>query len=61
MKSYLFAAYIVEVARITKKILIAWDVEMKKSLLKHDKYYPRFGFKPASKWGIQAPLDAPVL
>lgn len=21
-----------------------------------DKYYPRFGFSPASKWGIKAPF-----
>mgnify|MGYP006980734735 CR=1 FL=1 len=33
MKSYLFVAYIAEAARITKKTLIAWDAEMKKSLL----------------------------
>jgi putative acetyltransferase len=25
----------------------------------HPKYYPRFGFKPASKWGIKLPIDAP--
>jgi predicted N-acetyltransferase YhbS len=28
-------------------------------VLGHDKYYPRFGFKPASKWGIKAPFDVP--
>jgi hypothetical protein len=33
MKSYLFVAYIAEGARITKKILIVWDVEMKRNLL----------------------------
>ncbi len=33
MKNYLFAAYIAEVARTTKKIIIVWDVEMKRSLL----------------------------
>jgi len=25
----------------------------------HPTYYPRFGFKPASKWKIQLPIDAP--
>lgn len=25
----------------------------------HPAYYPRFGFSPASKWGIRAPFDAP--
>ena len=25
----------------------------------HDKYYPRFGFRPASIWGIKAPFEAP--
>jgi predicted N-acetyltransferase YhbS len=28
-------------------------------VLGHDKYYPRFGFKPASIWGIKAPFDVP--
>ncbi|CUX17794.1 GNAT family N-acetyltransferase [Clostridium sp. C105KSO13] len=28
-------------------------------VLGHEKYYPRFGFKPASKWGIKAPYDVP--
>ena len=28
-------------------------------VLGHDKYYPRFGFSPASKWGIEAPFDVP--
>lgn len=28
-------------------------------VLGHDKYYPRFGFSPASKWGIKAPFDVP--
>jgi hypothetical protein len=31
MKGYLSVAYIVEVARTTKRILIAWDVEMKRN------------------------------
>lgn len=28
-------------------------------VLGHAKYYPRFGFKPASIWGIKAPFDVP--
>jgi len=28
-------------------------------VLGHEKYYPRFGFKPASLWGIRAPFNAP--
>lgn len=28
-------------------------------VLGHDKYYPRFGFKKASLWGIKAPFDVP--
>ncbi|MDR7870791.1 MAG: N-acetyltransferase [Tissierellaceae bacterium] len=28
-------------------------------VLGHDKYYPRFGFRPASKWDIKAPFDVP--
>ena len=28
-------------------------------VLGHDRYYPRFGFKPASVWGIKAPFDVP--
>ena len=28
-------------------------------VLGHDKYYPKFGFKPASVWGIRAPFDVP--
>ena len=25
----------------------------------HSEYYPKFGFKQASNWGIQAPFDVP--
>jgi putative acetyltransferase len=25
----------------------------------HPAYYPRFGFSPASRWGIEPPLEAP--
>lgn len=28
-------------------------------VLGHADYYPRFGFAPASKWGIRAPFDVP--
>jgi len=28
-------------------------------VLGHPEYYPRFGFQPASKWGIKPPFDAP--
>ena len=28
-------------------------------VLGHDKYYPRFGFKPASIWNIRVPFDVP--
>ena len=28
-------------------------------VLGHEHYYPKFGFEPASKWGIKAPWDVP--
>jgi putative acetyltransferase len=28
-------------------------------VLGHPDYYPKFGFKPASRWNIKAPFDAP--
>lgn len=28
-------------------------------VLGHEHYYPKFGFIPASKWGITAPFDVP--
>lgn len=28
-------------------------------VLGHSEYYPRFGFKPASIWGIKAPFEVP--
>jgi predicted N-acetyltransferase YhbS len=28
-------------------------------VLGHPEYYPKFGFKPASRWNIKAPFDAP--
>ncbi len=28
-------------------------------VLGHAKYYPRFGFEPASRWGVQPPFEVP--
>ena len=28
-------------------------------VLGHEKYYPRFGFKPASNWNIKSPIPIP--
>lgn len=28
-------------------------------VLGHEHYYPKFGFEPASNWGIKAPFDVP--
>ena len=28
-------------------------------LIGHPEYYPRFGYKPASKWGIKSPIPLP--
>ncbi len=28
-------------------------------VLGHEQYYPRFGFMPASRWGIKAPYEVP--
>ena len=28
-------------------------------VLGHEQYYPRFGFLPASRWGIRPPIDVP--
>ena len=28
-------------------------------VVRHPKYYPRFGFQPASIWNIQHPFDVP--
>lgn len=28
-------------------------------VLGHPEYYPRFGFAPASRWGIRAPIEVP--
>lgn len=29
-------------------------------VLGHEKYYPKFGFVPASRWNIKAPFDVPA-
>lgn len=29
-------------------------------VLGHPAYYPKFGFKPAGKWGIKEPFGAPA-
>lgn len=29
-------------------------------VLGHEKYYPKFGFEPTTKWGINAPYDVPT-
>ena len=29
-------------------------------VLGHDKYYPKFGFEPTTKWGITSPYDVPA-
>ena len=45
---------------ISKSLKIAKEIGFKSVIvLGHNKYYPRFGFKPASTWGIKAPFDVP--
>lgn len=45
---------------ISESLKIAKELGLKSVIvLGHDKYYPRFGFKPASTWGIKAPFDVP--
>jgi len=29
-------------------------------VLGHEKYYPKFGFEPTTKWGITSPFDVPT-
>ncbi|MGM0834816.1 MAG: GNAT family N-acetyltransferase [Bacillota bacterium] len=48
------------------KLLMKEALKMAKELnfqsvivLGHPTYYPKFGFKPASLWGIKAPFDVP--
>ncbi|MBB6218002.1 putative N-acetyltransferase YhbS [Anaerosolibacter carboniphilus] len=47
-------ALIIESLKIAKQLGFKSIV-----LLGHSKYYPRFGFRPASIWGIKAPFDVP--
>jgi predicted N-acetyltransferase YhbS len=45
---------------INESLKIAKEMDFKSVIvLGHDKYYPRFGFRPASKCGIKAPFDVP--
>ncbi len=45
---------------INQSLKIAKELGYKSVIvLGHDKYYPRFGFKRASIWGIKAPFDVP--
>ncbi len=45
---------------IEKSLKIAKRIGYKSVIvLGHEKYYPRFGFKPASIWGIKALFDVP--
>lgn len=45
---------------INQSLRIAKELGYKSVIvLGHDKYYPRFGFRPASIWGIKAPFDVP--
>lgn len=45
---------------INESVKIAKELGFKSVIvLGHDKYYPRFGFKPTSIWGIKAPFDVP--
>ena len=47
-------------ALISESLKIAKEIGFKSVIvLGHNKYYPRFGFKPASTWGIKAPFDVP--
>jgi predicted N-acetyltransferase YhbS len=43
---------------INESLRIAKETGFKSVIvLGHDKYYPKFGFKPSSIWGIKAPFD----
>jgi predicted N-acetyltransferase YhbS len=45
---------------ITESLKIAKEMGFQSVIvLGHDRYYPRFGFRPASIWGIKAPFDVP--
>ena len=46
---------------IRESLNIAKEIGFKSVIvLGHDKYYPRFGFKPANTWGIKAPFEVPA-
>lgn len=45
---------------INEGLRIAKELGFKSVIvLGHEKYYPRFGFRPASRWNIKAPFDVP--
>lgn len=47
-------------ALVNESLKIAKELGYKSVIvLGHDKYYPRFGFKPASNWDIKPPFDVP--
>jgi predicted N-acetyltransferase YhbS len=48
------SSLIIEILKIAKELSFKSVI-----VLGHDKYYPRFNFKPASIWGIKAPFDVP--
>lgn len=46
---------------IRESLNIAKEIGFKSVIvLGHDKYYPRFGFRPTNIWGIKAPFDVPA-
>lgn len=45
---------------VTEGLKIAKDLGHPSVIvLGHKNYYPKFGFEPASKWGIKSPFDIP--
>lgn len=45
---------------IIESLKIAKELNFKSVIvLGHDKYYPRFGFKPTDLWDIKSPFDVP--
>jgi len=45
---------------INEGLRIAKELGFKSVIvLGHDKYYPRFGFRPANIWNIKAPFEVP--
>lgn len=47
-------------ALIIESLKVAKELGFKSVIvLGHDKYYPRFGFRPASTWSIKPPFDVP--